>query len=130
MRFSQRIGKTPVKEALQLNGIDNDLKTALWNVYLVCFVKPSQGEEHHLKPGTFFIEHNWRGYWDQLWSSFYKRPLDNRSNVHGKTTNRVRDWLFKEARWFEIYDLMEFSAKTPSPCNADRFIELCNSSLL
>ena len=36
MRFSERYGYQPIREIIQKNSINTDLKNALWNTIIVC----------------------------------------------------------------------------------------------
>ena len=38
MRFSQRIGKTPVSKEIQLEHIDDELKNQLWNLVKIFYL--------------------------------------------------------------------------------------------
>ena len=101
MRFSQRYGHQPVKDALQLDGMDEDLRVSLWNALELCY--------------WGLLENEWRYGQDNLvthlWMNFFKYPIDTipRSNSDG-VRQHVRRFLF-EHEWYKVYDLMEFVAR-------------------
>lgn len=124
MRFSQRYGFSPVKDALQVEGIDHDLLTALWNVltevYWQCYVPTA---------------YNWgssNGLYDavrSLWRDFLKYPIDtlpaNWAGIH----THVRD-LFFTGNWYDVYDLIEFVASEfGTKEDRDLFKIECNQAL-
>ncbi|NDI99566.1 hypothetical protein GWA97_10815 [Flavobacterium sp. LaA7.5] len=108
MRFSQRIGKTPVKTVLQVESINDNLKNRLWNVisdYFESFnnIPPSFGSETARGKILYVI-----------WKDFFARTTDTiHKNIFAKvdtsaTIVTIRKWFFDEALWYEIYDFVEF----------------------
>lgn len=107
MRFSQRIGKTPVRDTLQVESINQSLNNRLWNIIL----------EH------FFYQYNDDGedgvsnremVCKILWVDFYNERIDLIPNTmyrdissHG-VIDYIKEWYFKKAKWHDKYDLIEF----------------------
>ena len=102
MRFSQRIGKTPVKTILQVDDIDRDLKNALWNALLEKFFYELQKCDYSSfgENSVTVIVH------ERIWKDFFKRTID--TQPHNGYATFIREWFFNEAEWHGIYDFVEF----------------------
>jgi hypothetical protein len=104
MRFSQRIGQNPVKSVFQIESVDNDLKNRLWNIIFDSIAK--------LKFYTFKDENERSTFYYKLWREFFNIPL-NEIPKAAQTVNDtlamkfIRDW-YVSAKWYEVYDLLEF----------------------
>lgn len=107
MKFSQRIGKTPVKNLLQVESIDLDLKNRLWNIILEKVFDTLSSYEDRSR------ESQQSEYAKLIWKEFFSNPVDSISKYeNGRTyfpgfTKDVREWFFK-AEWYEIFDFLEF----------------------
>lgn len=103
MKFSDRIGVTKPKQAIQKEGMDDDLRNALWNACTshFFFIPPHEsflGEVPKLK-----------AFYHRLWHDFFKSAtdtLDSRIRVNIAT---VRKWFFS-AQWHEVYNFLEYLA--------------------
>ena len=103
MKFSQRIGKTSIKSILQVESIDDDLKNRLWNVILEYFFLKfnsysSYGDISE-REEIYFI----------IWKEFFKQTVDTRPSEG--FDRYFRNWFFYQAKWYEIYDFLEFITK-------------------
>lgn len=108
MKFSQRIGKTKVKEILQIDSIDDDLKNRIWsNIIKNVFDKLQPDEQGFGKDSPKMAVSEY------LWTEFFKNPVDRfpSSAMGNRSITRfihfVREWFYK-AEWYEIYDFLEF----------------------
>ncbi|MEP2240414.1 MAG: hypothetical protein ABJI22_18755 [Maribacter sp.] len=108
MRFSERFGYKSIKQELQFEVIDDDLRNSLWTVYLDTFIRGLKNINH--KKILFEFTYS-------LWRDFLKLPIDNSPiSSDGSVqklllTKYIRDLFFSDSgQWFEIYDLIEFSA--------------------
>ena len=116
MKFSERIGKTPVKVELEREGLSADLRNTLWTLTLELVLK-------------YLDDYELTTYYRNLWISFYKKPIDNlpmqnSSEVRRSDVKRkVREWFFN-AEWYEVFDFIEFTA-----AYNDAFYEICNGFL-
>jgi hypothetical protein len=94
IRFSQRIGKKPIKDILQLESIDDDLKNHLWNTIIDIFkIDDNRGYNHNVLS-------------NYIWATFYKQTKDQIPN--NGYYNWFRDWFFTQAEWCEVYDFIEY----------------------
>jgi len=113
MKFSQRYGYTPVKSAIQLESIDEELRNALWSVLKLHYwdsvywndeilnrrrLLSNAGNEHML------------AFCQRLWLHFFKKPLDTLPNDFDEVYGRLRKFFF-ESKWYEVYDFIEFVAQ-------------------
>jgi len=121
MKFSQRYGYTPIKDKIQCESMDDELRIGLWNVFKLLVV---DGLNDNVYSSSF------DSYVRSLWIHFFKLPVDSiprKNSLHSSSpTERIREWFFKQP-WFEVYDLIEFTVQMdPSNFDVDNFIEVCN----
>jgi hypothetical protein len=92
-RFSQRMGYTPVKEAIQVDEMDADLRSGLWNVY----------EQHHVQR---FSRDAYLRFLREAWRDYFKRPADR---VSVDTSVDLRRLFLSVWPWYEVYDYIEYT---------------------
>lgn len=103
MRFSQRHGYAPVKDALQLESMDKELRNSLWNVVYVYLGSPSSTSGALPDPVLGRI-------YKALWADFFKFQLDNFNPRHlGNLLERLKGMLIL-GPWYEAFDVIEFLA--------------------
>ena len=96
MRFSQRRGLKPVREALQTDSMDDDLRNSLWNEVHHYFL---ECQDFYLKEcKVAFIV----AYTSQL--HFFKRPISQIEEGSMKFVSRIMKW-FMNSEWYEVYAL-------------------------
>lgn len=125
MRFSQRIGVTPVKVDLQIESMDNDLRTGLWNVFKILYIDSSppsyndqlnQSELHRL--------------FSLLWLDHFKLPLDSLPIWYREASKHVREGFLKNWSWYEVYDFLEFVVKKDKTLSrSESLTNACNRML-
>lgn len=128
MRFSQRIGKRPIKTDLEREGLSAELRNSLWTMVrelVVDNLSNERGYDHYHNRKTFspLLE-----FYRDLWIHFFKYPIDNlptRSGTVDKyyATNKIREWFFN-ADWDFALDFVEFCSSYQ-----EKFQEICNSFL-
>ena len=125
MRFSERYGHKPVREALQKDSMDEGLRNRLWNAVDLYFRRPMhEGGRGVPAAGQPNHEELFR-----LWTCQLKLPWDTISNkflVH--LFEHVRDYFFK-CEWYEVYDLLEFVAERLEAVPRARFTDFSNRVL-
>jgi len=100
MRFSQRIGKAPIKSVIQLEGMDDALRTSLWNViYAGMLANVNIVLETDKAPALVSYER-------RIWAEFLKKPLDHMPS-NDRFVAEIRHLYFK-AHWHQVYDLIEY----------------------
>jgi len=120
MRFSQRIGKTSVRQAIQFEAMDDSTRNALWDAFHIVVVSGSE---------TFLMDDSWRyGFYQAMWHNFFQRPLDTMNNHADTTVRFIRDWYFK-SEWYKVYDFVEFVASALECELQKKYINFCNTVL-
>src|SRR5207249_3298379 len=104
-RFSERQGLQTAK-ALQTEGMDADLRASLWNVVSPAFFIYNRSYGRAQPPGYWPWE---RELGVRLWRDFFKYPVDTMPAAWNTIAGQIREWFFK-AKWFQVYDLVEFLA--------------------
>ncbi|WNN45517.1 MULTISPECIES: AbiJ-NTD4 domain-containing protein [Winslowiella] len=107
--FSQRMGITPLKKAIQLESMDDDLRCGLWNVLQVCFWDQNGYE----------ISHQLDDIAKKVWFSLFKLPIDTcpsffYQDLYGRLADNCahaicrKFFLDEKTKWWQIYDFTEF----------------------
>lgn len=106
MKFSERLGYKPVREQLQIDSVDDELRNALWSVYLEVFL---------LAIPNSLYEPVFTRFARGLWYDFFKKPIDTLPTYSDSTVQHnyvqkfLRDFFFGTRNWYDFYDLIEFS---------------------
>lgn len=126
MRFSQKIGKTSVRDRIQIESIDEKLENRLWNTILDDFfyrlgANPEYYISNESDVGQIFTI---------IWQEFFGNRRDeipgwNRKQISvSGNLDFIKEWFFK-SQWYEKYDFLEFLSRFQQ----NYFIEVCNDSL-
>src|SRR2546425_1873993 len=96
MLFSQRRGLKSIKNVIQIDSIDQDLRNALWSAVTIW---------RNQQNNSLNIEH-FEDLMTRFWLFYLKSALDT---FPGGTHlfSRVRN-LFFDGEWNECYDILEF----------------------
>jgi len=103
MDFSQRMGLAPATKVAQVDSIDRDLKNSLWNVV----VSLKFGKFRHPRDWDKVAGSNLSWFATQLYSEFYKAPLDTIPYKWTDFKKTVRESFFK-MDWHRLYSFVEF----------------------
>lgn len=123
MLFSQRKGLKPVRTVVQVDSIDHDLRTGLWNVLSLNYW--ARGEA----AGFIHFDTTIEALIHRLWHFYFKKPLDTLNQSWIPTYQQLREYFFK-AEWFEVYDFVEFVANNFDDESVNkRFVETANAML-
>ena len=131
--FSQRRGIKPIKK-IQIDSMDDDLRTGLWNA-LTIFYWEQELYEHDID--NYEVSHvipspNIYILLRRLWDSYLKRTLDNLNDWPEAYSVIGRDIKkhFFECQWYEVYDFIEFVANNyPDESVNQKFMDYCNNVL-
>lgn len=121
LRFSQRIGKQPIKVELEKEGLSSELKNSLWTIILELIINH---KSNHTNYGEKYSE--LAQFYRDLWIDFYKWPIDNLPlDYDGSAQNDyisgiVREWYYK-TDWYQALDFVEFCSEYHP-----KFCEICN----
>ncbi|PZX59148.1 hypothetical protein LV84_01174 [Algoriphagus ratkowskyi] len=128
MRFTQRLGLSPIITELEKIGMSPELRNSLWTIVLETILTLRSNEIGYDYYGQRESYSKLAEYFRDLWIHFFKLPIDNLSVNHGcihgnSPFQHVRNWFFK-ATWGEVFDFIEFSSEYH-----ESFPEICNSFL-
>lgn len=123
MRFSERHGYVSPRSAVQLESMDEALRTSLWNT-----VQERVWSQHKSQSGYSYTKHsNLFKLLTRYWKDYFKIPTnDIPQNIHD-AIDAIREAFFA-SEWFEVYDFIEF---TSSVLGERRllFVQECNEVL-
>lgn len=97
MLFSQRYGYKPIKEIIQAESIDQDLRNGLWDA-----LKKSYWDLYNTNDYR-----DLQNLIEKLWHKYFKRPIDTIPIRWESTYKTLRDY-FLRCEWYEVYDFIEF----------------------
>ncbi len=111
MKFSERQGIRKVKANIQINGLDRELRNALWDHYSTHIFRRGFRFETFGIETTTHLE-NWvRPYFNSLWHSLLKEPIDTCPiNNYNRLYNDMRERILN-GDWYDVYDLIEFTSQ-------------------
>lgn len=129
MRFSQRLGITPATKVIQREDIDAELRNTLWSVITLVYWDRYRAPGDSMYGRADFVRSsNYEDLITALWLHFFKRPVDTIDTYWEHCLKKLRAYFF-EAKWFEVYDFIEFLASAGPKGLRDDFIDICNSHL-
>ncbi|QQT55348.1 hypothetical protein I6I98_08875 [Sphingobacterium multivorum] len=107
MKFSQRIGKKPIRSVLQVEEIDKTLEVKLWNFIVQHFFDTYDDND-------FYSDTKRAKICKTIWVSFFNNLIDDiprYSNtgaiVAASIITYCKEWFFKSI-WYEKYDFLEY----------------------
>lgn len=131
MSFSQRYGYKQARDALQLEAMDEQLRNGLWSL-LELHVWRTAEHSSGMYSGYYISADSNRALYVlsmRLWMHYYKEPVDKLGSDWKKVLTRLRASFF-DAKWFEVYDFIEFVANNFERHGfKDKFIAACNARL-
>jgi len=114
--FSERQGIKP-KKALQIEGMDADLRTSLWNALTVFYWQDRRTRVPNANLQAFLIN---------LWIDYFKEAVDT-LDPDWRGTHKTLKSHFYSCEWWEVYDFVEFVANEyPDESENAVFIFQCN----
>ncbi len=118
--FSQRKGFKALKNVIQIESMDTDLRNSLWNALTMCYWEELKKNVYDREIIRLFRK---------LWNDYFKRPIDTLKSYPLDIVSEIREYFFR-CKWFEVYDFIEFIAnnfvdKYRTRLNSD-FRNICN----
>jgi hypothetical protein len=133
MLFSQRNGYKPVKKVFQLESMDNDLRTGIWNLFEIHIWNNVKYASNECRQIISQRENNKLYFLCRaLWSDLFKKKLNTLSRLWESVKFEIEDYFFKY-KWFEVYDFLEFVVNNYKfesgydTISKESFIKHCNS---
>jgi hypothetical protein len=100
LSFSKRYGFEPVEVPFQIDNINAELRTELWNAfYIFIYLKVEKADT--------YSKSEYRTFHKMLWVHFFKKPLDDFPQYDFEFSNFVRQQIEK-GTWYKVYELFEF----------------------
>lgn len=103
MKFSERQGITKVKDIIQLESMDDDLRVSLWNVFYTYIVEPSNTYRSDLTQSGKFGD-----FARYLWVFQLKKTIDSIPVYKIRFIEEIKIEYFRRFKWNEVYDFFEF----------------------
>ena len=105
--FSERKGLKPVRDAIQTDSMNDELRNSLWNGLHIA-IWDADGFVHSRYGAMPEID----AFSEHLWFRYFRKPIDARPGFqYGDRSQRIlkviRDYFF-DAKWHEVYDFLEF----------------------
>jgi len=117
MRFSERMGLKPVKQLIQTESMDADLRNSLWNILNL----------HCWEDTGVFLAGSTKNIFQELWINFFKWPLNTLSTVWDSAYGTITN-LYFSFEWWKVYEFVEFIAQNHDGLPRD-FEVICNKIL-
>ena len=128
MRFSQKIGKSKIRELIQIDSIDIELENRIWNTIInVIFINVnkyySNSRESRLGIAC-----------KTIWTDFFNMrideiPRDQRGHVIFSSFLTIFKSKFFTSEWYVKYDLIEFLSELDQKELGTGFTKSCNDAL-
>ena len=116
MLFSERHGYTPVKQAIQIESMDDDLRISLWNVLMTVVWEDTRvGVVADL--GRL------------LWTDVLSETVDDLPYSVNDIRDDLKEFYFEEAEWHGIYSILEFIVQNVPNDIKQHLIHECNNVL-
>jgi hypothetical protein len=91
------MGLQPVRSVIQVNSLDPETRTDLWNLSLNLITATLEGSNRSASSKLLI----------KIWTQLWRRPVDELPHVSGDTLFLVKT-NFLNAEWNSTYDLVEF----------------------
>ena len=137
-RFSQRYGFNQVRQVIQVESMDDDLRNSLWNALHLHYwgaldATPQAYLRRHIRTSSdqpIPSSENTRILFRRIWVDFFKRLRDEIPEDWESAKDELYDFFFSDAEWYEIYDFVEFVAQNDrAPERVPRFQRAVNRYL-
>jgi hypothetical protein len=130
LKFSQRVGITPIEKAIQIESIDIDLRSSLWSLLTIFywdrFDKPKY--DSLMCRADQIKGSNLDTLFTHMWLDYFKRPIDSIPKLFNDALPGLKKYFFK-SKWYEVYDFIEFCVSYSIESQREKFTDACNSYL-
>ncbi len=130
MKFSQRLGITSIEKAIQIEMVDNDLRNSLWSLLTAFYWNTFDQEEYYItRRSDYITRSNLGDLFTSIWFKYFKKPIDTIPQLYYQFNGGLevlREYFFK-AKWYEVYDFVEFISANGPQSTRDPFIDACNN---
>ncbi|MHA1799960.1 MAG: AbiJ-NTD4 domain-containing protein [Candidatus Helarchaeota archaeon] len=119
--FSQKKGYKKIKDKIQKDSMDDDLRTSIWNALTAIYWKNvkdrfiTDASNRHIQTLIY-----------RLFNVYWKEPIDTIPRGWEYNYKKIRDYFFS-CKWFEVYDFILFIANNyPIKETNEKFMDICN----
>jgi len=113
------MGITPIKNTIQIDYMDDDLRNSLWNVFDIVFIKKL----------SISNSSDYNKFFKYLWFHHFKETIDSIPEHFNVIISKIRGRFFNW-KWYEVYDFIDFLANIDENVfyfiYLDEFIKSCN----
>ena len=107
MKFSQRVGITPIEKAIQLESLDIDLRNSLWSLLTAFYWDTFDRSKYDMGFRSDRIKgSNLDVLFTSMWLDYFKEPIDTIPELFYDGLPNLRSYFF-EAEWYEVYDFTD-----------------------
>ncbi|TCP22363.1 hypothetical protein EV195_11212 [Tenacibaculum skagerrakense] len=126
MRFSQRIGKRPIKVELEKEKLSTELRNSLWTLIIELVIESKNEDTDRFKREKWTPRSN---FFRSIWIHFFKRPIDNLPISHDiyygqveylQAQYEIRKWFYG-VEWDLALDFVEFCVNYDANMYSDQF---------
>lgn len=126
MRFSQRVGLAPATKLAQRESMDEDLRSSIWSLLTLHYWNMYRAPNDDFYGRSDYVDgSNLAPLITSMWLNYFKKPVDTIDQFWEHCLKRVRDHFFA-AKWFQVYDFVEFVVAHGPPRSKDAFVGACN----
>jgi len=123
MRFSERQGHVPVRQAIQIESMDSPLRNGLWNQLTAFYILSLDAYSAAFDFENFYFPHlDLKKMTFRIWAEFFKLPTDELVQGWARSREYIH-FYFINCEWYKVYDFLEFV-----PGNANRVNEIKNAT--
>ena len=130
MKFSERLGIVSADKAIQIGSLNKELRNSLWSLLTIYYWDKFNRKKYDFGSRIDYISgSNLNGLFNGLWLNYFKEPIDTIPNYYYDEPNGLgilRKYFF-EAKWYEVYDFIEFISSYSIEGKQKDFINACNS---
>jgi len=105
-KFSEKYGHK-VRDALQVESMDDGLKNRLWNQFLEFYIHSIDIGGSHIQFIYAIKDNKDKDFFRKLYDSFFKTSI-HPSVVNIYEIQREIEKFYLKMKWFEIYDFIEY----------------------
>lgn len=129
MRFSQRIGLSPATKLAQRESMDEELRNSLWSLLTLFYWNTYRAPGSGIYGRSDYVNgSNLNPLITSLWLHYFKKPIDTIEKYWERCLENLRKHFFS-AKWFEVYDFVEFVSDHGPRESKEKFIQTTNSYL-
>lgn len=126
------MGITQTEKILQTDSIDEELRNSLWSILTAFYWDKFNKYKYDMGSRVDYISgSNLDNLFNSLWLHYFKKPTDTIPTLFYDDRDGLgvlRSYFFK-AKWYEVYDFIEFVATHGPKTEKSEFMKACNHFL-